>query len=279
MASRSWRGQSHETASSWNSLYRRPAMKLSARNVLKGTIVEKRCHDWHIKIDVGGQIITSTITNEAVDELRLAKGQSAYAVVKASDVMIAIDWLGSIQRWRELGMRSVTVQLLLVFALTLSVKAADGRTAAKSSLGPSLGNGFGLHHQETRASPLASIPQWYQAVLSVFGSNLRPKRYLQRRLRERQKAKRHLEALSGFQYSDREASTKLRFPRMCGSTLFKMAASPAWSDMRDARTVPGCESRFRLYCSSATPHTTQSMISGWCRCGSSALGANRTRRG
>jgi len=36
-------------------------------------------------------IVTSSITNEAVDELKLAAGQSAYAVIKASDVMIAID--------------------------------------------------------------------------------------------------------------------------------------------------------------------------------------------
>jgi molybdopterin-binding protein len=45
----------------------------------------------HVRIDVGGSIVTSSITNEAVDELKLAKGQTAYAVVKASDVMIAID--------------------------------------------------------------------------------------------------------------------------------------------------------------------------------------------
>jgi molybdopterin-binding protein len=35
--------------------------------------------------------VTASITNEAVDELKLANGQSAYAVVKASDVMIAVD--------------------------------------------------------------------------------------------------------------------------------------------------------------------------------------------
>ena len=68
-------------------------MKLSARNMLKGTIVEvtKGQTTAHVRIDIGGSIVTSSITNEAVDELKLAKGQSAYAVVKASDVMIAID--------------------------------------------------------------------------------------------------------------------------------------------------------------------------------------------
>lgn len=68
-------------------------MKLSARNILKGKIikVKKGTTTAHVRIDVGGQIVTSAITNEAVDALKLAKGQDAYAVIKASDVMIAID--------------------------------------------------------------------------------------------------------------------------------------------------------------------------------------------
>lgn len=68
-------------------------MKLSARNMLKGKIVEltKGTTTAHVKIDIGGQIVTSAITNEAVDALKLAKGQEAYAVIKASDVMVAID--------------------------------------------------------------------------------------------------------------------------------------------------------------------------------------------
>jgi molybdopterin-binding protein len=46
----------------------------------------------HVRIDLGGgSIVTASITNEAVDELKLAAGQSASAVIKASDVMIAID--------------------------------------------------------------------------------------------------------------------------------------------------------------------------------------------
>jgi molybdopterin-binding protein len=69
-------------------------MKLSARNSLKGKIVEvkKGQTTAHVRIDIGGgAIITASITNEAVDELKLASGQSAYAVIKASDVMIAVD--------------------------------------------------------------------------------------------------------------------------------------------------------------------------------------------
>jgi len=68
-------------------------MKLSARNVLKGKItdVKKGATTAHIKIDVGGQTVTAAITNEAADELKLAKGKDAYAVIKASDVMVAVD--------------------------------------------------------------------------------------------------------------------------------------------------------------------------------------------
>jgi molybdopterin-binding protein len=68
-------------------------IRISARNRLKGKVVEvtKGATTAHVKIDIGGQIVTSSITNEAVDELKLAKGQDAYAVVKASDVMIGVD--------------------------------------------------------------------------------------------------------------------------------------------------------------------------------------------
>jgi molybdopterin-binding protein len=68
-------------------------MKISARDQLKGTVVEivKGATTAHVKLDVGGAIVTSAIINAAVDELELVVGQGAYAVVKASDVMIAID--------------------------------------------------------------------------------------------------------------------------------------------------------------------------------------------
>ncbi|MGO4666851.1 molybdopterin-binding protein [Bosea sp. 2KB_26] len=68
-------------------------MKISARNQLKGKIVEitKGATTAHVRIDIGGAIVTSAITNAAVDELKLTVGQQAYAVVKASDVMVAID--------------------------------------------------------------------------------------------------------------------------------------------------------------------------------------------
>lgn len=68
-------------------------MKISARNMLKGKIVDvtKGATTSHVRIDIGGAIVTASITNAAVDELKLAAGKEAYAVVKASDVMVAID--------------------------------------------------------------------------------------------------------------------------------------------------------------------------------------------
>ncbi len=69
-------------------------MRLSARNQVKGTLVEvtKGQTTAHVRVDVGGgTIITASVTNEAVDDLGLTVGQSAYAVIKASDVMIAVD--------------------------------------------------------------------------------------------------------------------------------------------------------------------------------------------
>jgi molybdopterin-binding protein len=68
-------------------------MKLSARNKLKGKIAEvkKGATTTHVKIDIGGAVVTASITNEAADELKLAAGQAAYAVIKASDVMVGVD--------------------------------------------------------------------------------------------------------------------------------------------------------------------------------------------
>lgn len=69
-------------------------MKISARNQIRGKIVEvsKGATTAHVRIEIGGgAIITASITNEAVDELKLREGVEAYAVVKASDVMVAVD--------------------------------------------------------------------------------------------------------------------------------------------------------------------------------------------
>ncbi|RAI46004.1 TOBE domain-containing protein [Rhodoplanes roseus] len=67
-------------------------MKISARNVIEGKVLEvhKGATTAHVRLDVGGSVITASITNEAVDELGLAVGGKAFAVIKASDVMIGV---------------------------------------------------------------------------------------------------------------------------------------------------------------------------------------------
>lgn len=69
-------------------------MKLSARNMLKGTIksVTKGAVNGIVVIDLGDDtLVKSSITNEAIENLSLAEGGQAYAVIKASDVMIGVD--------------------------------------------------------------------------------------------------------------------------------------------------------------------------------------------
>jgi molybdopterin-binding protein len=66
-------------------------MKLSARNLLKGKVVEviESVTTDNVKIDIGhGIVITSSITAEAVKELNLKKGDDAYAIIKASEVIV-----------------------------------------------------------------------------------------------------------------------------------------------------------------------------------------------
>ena len=66
-------------------------MKLSARNVLKGKIVAvtKGVTTSNVKLDLGhGIVITSSITVEAAKELKLKKGDTAYAIIKASEVIV-----------------------------------------------------------------------------------------------------------------------------------------------------------------------------------------------
>ncbi|WP_020179392.1 TOBE domain-containing protein [Methylopila sp. M107] len=68
-------------------------MKISARNQFKGKVVEVTlgATTSHVKIDIGGQIVTASITNAAVEELGLEVGKPAIAVVKASDVLVAVE--------------------------------------------------------------------------------------------------------------------------------------------------------------------------------------------
>jgi molybdopterin-binding protein len=69
-------------------------MRISARNQIKGTVTEvkKGATTSHVRVDIGGgNIMTSAITNEAVDELGIKTGGKVTVVVKASDVMIGVD--------------------------------------------------------------------------------------------------------------------------------------------------------------------------------------------
>jgi molybdopterin-binding protein len=66
-------------------------MKLSARNQLKGKVIEvhKGSTTAHVLIELGqGVVVTSSITNEAVDDLGLKVGDNVTAVIKASDVIV-----------------------------------------------------------------------------------------------------------------------------------------------------------------------------------------------
>lgn len=68
-------------------------MKLSARNQIKGTVIDvvKGATTAHVKIDVGGgSVITASITNESVEELGLKKGSQATAIIKSSDVIVGV---------------------------------------------------------------------------------------------------------------------------------------------------------------------------------------------
>ena len=69
-------------------------MRISARNVLKGKVTEvvKGQTTAQVKIEIaGGQVVTAAITNESVDTLGIKVGTVAAAVIKASDVMVAVD--------------------------------------------------------------------------------------------------------------------------------------------------------------------------------------------
>ena len=65
-------------------------MKLSARNQISGTVIaiEKGATTSIVRLDCNGTTITASITNAAVEELGLAVGKPAMAIIKASDVMI-----------------------------------------------------------------------------------------------------------------------------------------------------------------------------------------------
>ena len=68
-------------------------MRVSARNHIRGIVVEvkKGATTSRVRVDVGGNILTSSITNEAVDDLGIKVNGCVSLVIKASDVMVAVD--------------------------------------------------------------------------------------------------------------------------------------------------------------------------------------------
>ena len=65
-------------------------MKLSARNQLQGKVLEvvKGQTTAHVRIEIAKGTVTASITNEAVDELKLKTGDDVTTIIKASDVMV-----------------------------------------------------------------------------------------------------------------------------------------------------------------------------------------------
>ena len=65
-----------------------------SENELRGTVVEitKGLTTSNVRINVNGSNLIASISNDAVDKLRLTKGMVVYAIIKASDVMVATDY-------------------------------------------------------------------------------------------------------------------------------------------------------------------------------------------
>jgi molybdopterin-binding protein len=69
-------------------------MKLSARNILKGKVMKivRGAINSEVIIELpGGTQLVSVITNTSVDTLGLKEGKEAYAIIKASNVMVGVD--------------------------------------------------------------------------------------------------------------------------------------------------------------------------------------------
>lgn len=68
-------------------------MKLSARNVLKGQVVEikKGAVAAQVRVDIGsGNVLTSMVTVDAVDDLGIKQGDHVSVVIKSTEVMLAV---------------------------------------------------------------------------------------------------------------------------------------------------------------------------------------------
>ena len=66
-------------------------MKLSARNVLKGRVVDVDKGKVTAIVRIDGTIITSSITMAALKDLKLKKGSDVHAIIKASEVLLGVE--------------------------------------------------------------------------------------------------------------------------------------------------------------------------------------------
>jgi molybdopterin-binding protein len=69
-------------------------MKISARNILKGKVIKviQGAVNSEVTIELpGGQRLVSIITNSSVENLGITEGKEAYAIIKASSVMVGVD--------------------------------------------------------------------------------------------------------------------------------------------------------------------------------------------
>ena len=69
-------------------------MRLSARNIIKGSItqINKGAVNTEVILDLpGGEKLVSVITNTSAESLELKVGKQAYAIIKASNIMIGVD--------------------------------------------------------------------------------------------------------------------------------------------------------------------------------------------
>ena len=68
-------------------------MRISARNQLQGTVraINRGAAIANVELDVQGQRLVASVTVEAVEELGLEEGRQVRAVIKASDVILAVE--------------------------------------------------------------------------------------------------------------------------------------------------------------------------------------------
>src|SRR5256885_41724 len=105
-------------------------MKLSARNMIKGRVVDvtRGTTTAHVRIDVGGgTVITASITNEAVDDLKLTCGDTAHAAIKSVDrdleraayTLGRPEWRTALEVTLPLARNGILAGLVLAFARAL----------------------------------------------------------------------------------------------------------------------------------------------------------------